>query len=250
MLNTTLYIIISVIIVSLISFIGAIALTINIKKLNKILIYLVSFAAGALLGDTFLHLIPEISKNSGLTPNSSFLILAGVGVFFVLEKFAHWQHCHAHMTEENHIHPFAYINLIGDGLHNFIDGLIIAASYLISIPVGIATTTAVALHEIPQEIGDLGVLLHGGFTKGKAILINFLSAIVSIAGAILIIFLGNIIENIQLILIPIAAGSFIYIAGSDLIPELHKETRPAKSFLQLIALIIGVAIMFFLTFLE
>ena len=241
--------ILSVILVSLISFVGIFALSIHSKKLKKYLIYLISFSVGALLGDVFIHLIPELVENNNFNIRTSIYILSGIGVFFILEKFIHWQHCHGNITN-NHIHPFAYTNLIGDALHNFIDGTIIAASYFISVQIGIATTIAVVLHEIPQEIGDFGVLIHGGFTKAKALALNFLSAVTSIAGAILTILISNSVKNIELILIPITIGGFIYIAGSDLIPELHKETSIKKSIIQFISLILGVLIMLALLMFE
>lgn len=250
MANTLMLILASVILISIISFIGLFTISINQKKLKKILIYLISFSAGALLGDTFIHLLPEIIKKNNFNLSTSIYILSGIGIFFVLEKFIHWQHCHGNITQEDHVHPFAYMNLIGDALHNFIDGAIIAASYLISVPVGMATTIAVAAHEIPQEIGDFGVLLHGGFTKTKALFVNFLSALAAILGAIITLFAGNTIQNIEIFLIPIAAGGFIYIAGSDLIPELHKETNIKKSIIQLISLILGVIVMLTLLLLE
>ena len=245
----TILTILSVILVSLISFIGLFALSINSKKLKKVLIYLISFSVGALLGDVFIHLIPELIEKNNFTLLTSVYILSGIGIFFILEKFIHWQHCHGNITN-NHIHPFAYTNLIGDALHNFIDGAIIAASYFVSSQIGIATTIAVVLHEIPQEIGDFGVLIHGGFTKAKALALNFLSAVASIIGAVLTIIIGKSLQNIELILIPITIGGFIYIAGSDLIPELHKETSIKKSIIQFISLILGVLIMFSLLLLK
>ena len=251
MLTTIQITILSVFIVSLISFIGVFTLSIKSKSLKKILIYLISFSAGALLGDAFIHLLPEIVEESGFTRNISFSILGGIAIFFTLEKIIHWDHCHRKITEENHIHPFAYTNLVGDALHNFLDGIIIAASYLVSVPAGIATTLAVLLHEIPQEIGDFGVLIHGGFTKTKALLLNFASALVAILGAVVTLYFGASIENIELILVPIAAGGFIYIAGADLIPEIHKHSNKIKtSLLQLFAFLVGIAIMALLLLLE
>lgn len=176
-------------------------------------------------------------------------VLGGIMFFFVIEKFIHWQHCHMPITE-HHAHPFAYTNLIGDGFHNFIDGLIIAASYLVSVPVGLATTLAVIFHEIPQEIGDFGVLLHGGFSKGKALFVNFLSALLAIAGGVVGLLLNSRVENISLILLPLAAGGFIYIAGADLIPELHKEVGAKKAALQFIAVLAGILVMAALLFVE
>ena len=248
--NTFLLTILSVILVSLISFIGIFTLSIKQKKLKKILIYLISFSAGALLGDTFIHLFPELIEKNNFSLASSIYILLGIGIFFVLEKFIHWQHCHGNITSEHHIHPFAYTNLLGDALHNFIDGIIIAAAYTASLPAGIATTIAVILHEIPQEIGDFGILLHGGFTKSKALALNFITALTAIIGAIAAILLGKTVANIQPFLISIAIGGFIYIAGSDLIPELHKETSVKKSLIQFISLVLGVLVMIILLLLE
>lgn len=236
------YTILSVLIVSLVSFIGVISLSLSSKLLRTILIYLISFSAGALFGDVFIHLLPEVVKGNGFVLSISLYVLVGISLFFALEKIIQWQHCHMPITKE-HIHSFTYMNLVGDGLHNFIDGLIIAASYMASIPAGIATTLAVVLHEIPQEIGDFGVLVHGGFSKGKALGLNFVSAFFAVIGAIIGLLLARSIENIQLILVPIAAGGFLYIAGSDLIPELHKETTLWKSLLQLITFILGMVVM-------
>jgi len=242
MLEVWVYTIVSVLIVSLISLVGIITLSINVKKLKTFLLYIVSFSAGALFGDAFIHLLPEIVAKNGFTLTVSSFILVGIALFFTMEKIIHWQHCHHPITEE-HIHPFAIMNLIGDGVHNFIDGLIIGVSYIVAIPVGIATTIAVALHEIPQEIGDFGVLIHGGFSRAKAIGVNLLSASAAILGAIIALLASRYIDNIELYLIPIAVGGFIYIAGSDLIPELHKEFTVKKSILQLLAFIAGILVM-------
>lgn len=176
-----------------------------------------------------------------------FLILTGILIFFILEKIVHWRHCHLPITKK-HVHRFAYMNLIGDGLHNFIDGIIIASSYILSIPAGIATTFAVFLHEIPQELGDFGVLIHGGFSRKKALLVNFITALTAVIGAIFALLISSIV-NLEAVFISIAIGGFIYIAGSDLIPELHKEAGTRKSIIQLISFILGILIMFLLLFL-
>lgn len=243
------YTLASVFIVSLISLVGVFTFAISAEKLKKVLIYLVSFAAGTLLGDAFIHLIPEAFEGVENTLNLSLSILAGILVFFVMEKFLHWRHCHE-VACENHPHPFSYILLIGDVLHNFIDGLIIAASYLVSIPVGIATTLAVIFHEIPQEIGDFGSLIYAGFKKAKALLFNFLTALTAVFGAVIVLSLNINDGSITKFLVPFAAGGFIYIASSDLIPELHKNTEPKKSFWQLMAFILGIGMMLLLVTLE
>ena len=193
MLNVWLYSIISVLIVSILSLIGIFTLFLRENHLKNSLLFLVSFSAGALFGDAFIHLIPEAFED-GLGIRLPLYILSGIMTFFILEKFIHWRHCHV-PTSKKHPHPFAFTNLIGDGLHNFIDGLLIGGSYLVNIPLGIATTLAVILHEIPQEIGDFGVLLHAGLTKTKALFYNFISAILAILGAVIAILVGSNISG-------------------------------------------------------
>lgn len=243
------YSILSVSLVSVIALIGIITLSIKSNLLKKIIMYLVSFSAGALLGDVFIHLLPEVTTDFGFTTKVSILILAGFLASFFLEKIIHWNHCHK-PTSKKHIHPVAYLNLIGDAFHNLIDGVTIATSYLISIPVGIATTIAVIFHEIPQEIGDFGILIHGGFSKAKALMLNFLTALTAVLGAILALVIGNYINNLTLYLIPIASGNLIYIAASDLIPELHKEINIKKSIIQSTFFILGILVMFSLKLID
>ena len=194
-------------------------------------------------------LLPESFEKLGANLTSSLYIVIGILIFFVLEKFIRWRHCHI-ATPEGHPHPVAVMNLIGDGVHNLIDGMLIGASYIVSIPIGISTTLAIILHEIPQEIGDFGVLLHSGFSVKKAVAFNFLSAITSILGAIISLFAGSHIEGYSSILLPITAGGFIYIAGSDLIPELQHECKLSISILQFISIILRVGIMALLVLLE
>ncbi|MEM4643702.1 MAG: ZIP family metal transporter, partial [Candidatus Bathyarchaeia archaeon] len=139
-------------------------------------------------------------------------------------------------------HTFVYLNLIGDGIHNFLDGMIIAATFLISIELGFTTTLAVVLHEIPQEIGDFGVLIYGGLSRKKALMFNFISAITAIAGALLAYFLADL-RSVETFLVPLAAGGFIYIASTDLLPELHKRSNPKDSIVQFIVFLIGLLFM-------
>lgn len=249
-MNIWIYSLLSVFIVSLISFAGLAVLAIETERLKKILIYVISFSAGALLGDTFIHLLPEVSEN-GISLSIALYVLLGIIIFFILEKVIHWHHYHMPVGKGHpHAHPFAYTNLIGDGLHNFLDGVIIAGAYLIDVPVGIATTIAVIFHEIPQEIGDFGVLIYAGFSRTKALMMNFLSALTALIGVIAALLISNRIGDLQFILVPIAAGGFIYIAGSDLIPELHKERGIVTSLLQLAALLVGIGVMVLLLLLE
>lgn len=249
MLTVWSYTLIAVIVVSLISLIGVFTLSIRQEKLEKFLIYLVSLSAGTLFGDAFIHLIPEAYESTAGSLAVSLYVLLGIVAFFVMEKFVHWQHCH-HMPSEQHPHPFSYSILIGDGLHNFIDGMIIAAGFIVSIPLGIATTIAVVFHEIPQEIGNFGSLLYGGFSKMKALLFNFLTALTAIAGALVVLVINFDTVEITNFLVPFAAGGFVYVAGSDLIPELHKNTEPKKSLGQLAFFILGIGLMAALLILE
>lgn len=244
-----LYIFVSVFVVSFISLIGVAALALSAAKLQKILFYLVSFSAGALLGDVFLHLVPTAAEESGLTQNTSLGILAGIILFFILEKFICWRHCHI-PTSRQHVHSLAVVNLVGDGLHNFIDGLIIAGSYAVSLPLGLVTTVAIVTHEIPQEIGDFGVLLYAGMTRGKAVFYNFLSALAAFAGAGAGVMFASQFINFTNIITSLTIGSFIYIATADLIPELKKENELSQSLKQLLGIALGIAVMAMLLFLE
>ncbi len=241
------YTLISVVIISLISLVGILTLSFNREKLNKFLIYLVSFAAGTLLGNAFIYLIPESFENE--SARASLYILVGIIVFFILEKLVKWRHCHD-MACDEHTRVFSKMILIGDTFHNFIDGMIIAASYLVSIPIGIATTIAVILHEIPQEIGDFSLLLYDGFSKLKALFWNFLTSVSAILGAIIVLLASRNVESLTSFLIPFTAGGFIYIASTDIIPELHKSTKINQSMAQLFFLLLGIGVMFALLFLE
>jgi zinc and cadmium transporter len=241
----------SVVVISLISLIGAVTLSLNKAKLKAILLFLVSFAVGGLFGDAFIHLLPQSFEALGANLKTSLYILAGIFIFFILEKFIRWRHCHIPVSKE-HIHPVAMMNLVGDGAHNMLDGMIVAASFSVSVPIGIATTLAVILHEIPQEIGDFGVLIYSGISVKKALFLNFISALTAVVGAIIALILESRIRGFAMYLLPITAGGFLYIGGSDLIPELHKEdhVKISTSLLQLAAIMLGIGIMALLVFLE
>ena len=227
--------------ISALSLVGVAVLALSSRQLERALILLVPFAAGALLGDSFLHIFPEVvEEQGGFALSTSIAALAGVLVFFALEKVLHWHH--AHFPHEEVVHPVAMTNLVGDGLHNFIDGAIVAASFLASPELGVATAVAVALHEIPQELGDFGILVHAGMKPKRALLMNLLSALAAVLGGVItLVFVP--IAQVETVLLPFTAGAFIYIASTDLLPELHKEPEPAKSTIQLLALIAGIAVM-------
>lgn len=235
------YSLIATFIVSLISLIGIVFLGIKQDFLKKILLLLVGFSAGAMMAGALLHLLPEAAVSLSMQ-HIGLATICGFSLFFVLERVVHWHHCHQG-GGECQVHTFAYTNLIGDGVHNFLDGVVIAAAFAAGWPVGVATTLAVIVHEIPQEISDFGVLLYAGFSKSKALIYNFLSAALAILGA----FIGSVVaEQINFFvpwLLALAAGGFIYISASDLIPELHKEKSLSKSLFSFAIFGLGVALM-------
>ena len=233
------YILISTIMITFIAFIGIFTLSINENILKKIVLVLVSLSAGALMGGAFLHLIPESIEEANES-NIFIVVLIGFIIFFIIEKILHWRHCHDGKCD---VHTFHYMNLIGDSIHNFIDGLIIAAGFMVSIPLGFTTTIAIVAHEIPQEIGDFGVLIYGGFEKKKALILNFLVSFTIVIGGFVGYLLSNIIENYVFILLSFAAGGFIYIAATDLIPEIKKEVDIRKSILTMLIFILGIILM-------
>ncbi len=261
-MSVLLYTLVSVLVVSLFSLIGVTALIISKKSLEKFLLVLVSLSAGTLFGDAFIHLLPEaVEEQGGFSFFLALMTLLGILVFFVIERFIHLQNTckapplHKHVEEypllhESHKKHIGVMNLVGDGLHNFTDGLIIAVSYFASIPAGVATTFAVILHEVPQEIADFGVLLYAGFSRWKALLLNLASAGTAVLGAVVGLAAGKASHTFIEFILPFAAGGFIYIAGTNLFPELHKECSWKDSFIHLLALLAGIAIMIALLYIE
>ncbi len=236
-------------VVSLVSLIGVFFLSIKEDILKKYINFFISLAIGALLGDAFIHIIPEAFRSQLGSNLAGILVIFGILLFFIIEKFIHWHH-HGEDKGNNDIHPVGKLVLFTDGFHNMIDGIIIGASFLISIPVGIATTIAVVLHEIPQEIGDFAVLIHSGYSKRRALWLNFLSALASFVGLFIVFLFGNVANNSIMWFIPIAAGGFIYIAVADLIPELHKTKQLKYSIIQLCIIMLGVLSMVALLLIE
>lgn len=233
--------------VSLISLLGLITISLKTPFGRKTLIFMVSFSAGALLGDVFVHLLPELSSE-GLDLRLSIAILGAIVGFFILEKYLHWHHHHGRGEENEHsTHPLVFTNLIGDGLHNLIDGMIIAGAYLLDTKLGLATTLAVMVHEIPQEIGDFGVLVYGGLKRSRALLYNFFSGLTAVIGALVVLYFGES-ERFISVLAALAVGSFIYIAVADLIPQIHREHEQPRG--QLLSFALGVILMFLLLYLD
>ena len=255
----------SVFALSVASLAGALTLSLGRGRLERVIFLLVAFAVGAMLGGALLHLIPESYERFGGGPETGLLVLAGVLAFFVLEKFLHWRHQHgapeALAGATGHSHhpapaagrggaddgaaPFALVALAGSVAHNLIDGAIVAAAYLVSIQTGVVTTLAVMLHEIPQEIGNFGVLVYGGYPPRRALLYNFGAGLAGLVGAAVVLTLGTRVDGLADGLLPVTAGAFLYIAGSDLIPELNRRhSYPAsKAVGQLVMMVLGIAVM-------
>lgn len=242
--------IVSVVVVSLISLVGALFLaskdTTDENSDSPLMLFLIALAVGALLGDVFIHLWPEASEQLGA--GAAGYLAAGFGLFFLIEKLLHWRHQHGSI-KENRIEPYGAMNLIGDGLHNFIDGALIAASYLVSFPIGFATTIAVILHEIPQELGDYAILRSAGFSKQRAVLFNFLSALAAVAGGVIVLASGIDLANTAHYILAFTAGGFIYIAFL-LLKKLGEDLTFGKAIGQLAAFGLGALLMWAVKFVE
>jgi len=241
--NILFQIIIANFLVSLLAFVGLIVLFIKEKNFKKILVHLVALSAGALIGGAFLHLLPEAVDEFKNQPIFGFFIF-GFIIFFFIEQILHWHHCHKGDCPK---HTLAYMNLVAESLHNFIDGLTIAASFVVNPSLGWTTTLVIALHEIPQELGDFGVLVYSGFDKRKALASNFLVALTAVLGGVFGFYLTRYV-SCTAFLLPFTAGGFLYIAASDLIPEIKKETNTKKSLINFLIFVLGISLMYFLKF--
>jgi len=246
-----LYALLSIIIVSLVSLVGVFTLVVKKELLEKIIFVLVALAAGGMLGGAFIHLLPEaVAQGGSVFP----AVIIGIILFFVMEIYLYWYHCHGgHLHKHKHrgvceVRPMGYLNLIGDGVHNFTDGIIVAAAFMVDIPLGMITTLGVIFHEIPQEIGDFGVLIYSGFSRARALFFNFLSALTAILGVIVTYLFASLIDNITVYLIPFAAGGFIYIAMTDLLAELKEEINLRKASIQILIFLVGIFIMWLIKF--
>ena len=248
----------AVALVSVVSFAGVVALAFGEALLKRIIFVFVGLAVGALFGDALIHLIPEALRSGISVSATGITMMAGILLFFALEKFLFWHHCHgeheeSHETLTLHNHEPKTIGslvLTADFIHNTIDGIVIDSGFLISIDVGIATTVAVVLHEIPQEIADFGLLIHSGWSRGKALLWNFFSALSAFLGVFVALWFGQAVENLVPIAAAFTAGSFIYIAGSDLVPELHKTEGFWRTVTQVCAVVVGFGLMLLLAIFE
>lgn len=239
-MSILIYILIFNFIGSIISLAGGVFLLIKQNAAMKVSHLIAAFAAGTLLATAFFDLLPEAQDTSGGKIDIFLWTLVGFLFFFLLERFVHWFHSHGHTHIEKDIKPTVPLIVFGDTIHNFIDGVAIASTFMTSVPLGIITTFAVGAHEIPQEIGDFGLLLHKGVKRSRVFWINLLSALASVVGAILTYFLGGLINGIVPIFLSITAGFFIYIAAADLIPEIHQENRKGFALYESLLLLVGV----------
>lgn len=245
-------------VVSVVSLIGAAALTLPGLRSHRFLLVLVAVAAGTLVGDAFFHLLPEAAPSwEDDLGNMGLYVMAGFVAFFALEVAVRSRHAHLesatpdehghHHTESvghTHLAPYAWTNLVGDAVHNFLDGAVIATAFLVDLHLGVATTIAVVLHEVPQELGDFAVLLRAGMRPGKALLFNFASALVSLAGAGLVLALDLDVGVLESYALPFIAGAFLYIAAADLIPELHHHSKGREAVMILVSFVVGIALMY------
>lgn len=247
-MSSVINIIIATFVVSLFSLGGIYALSLKEETLDRILLVLVAFSAGSILGAAYFDLLPEAIE---LVEESVVFVYITLGFvsFFFLERFIYWYHGHPHeadisaeIADRAATKGFAYLNLIGDGIHNFVDGMVIATSFLIGFSVGLATTVAVIFHELPQEMGDYGILVYSSFKRGRAVFLNFLVALAVVVGGISAVFFIETVEALSGLLIALSAGGFIYLAASELIPELHKEKSFKKSVVQFALFILGITL--------
>jgi zinc and cadmium transporter len=234
-------IVIATFIISLIAFVGVLTFVLKEGWLNKILLVLVALSSGALIGGAFLHLLPEAIEEVGAGLEVFLYLLLGFCLFFILEQFLHWRHQHSASVSK--IKPFSYLILVSDGVHNFIDGVVIAASFISGYSVGLSTSIAIALHEVPQELGDFGALVYGGLSKYRALTFNYISAITAIVGGVIGYFASSVMHSSIIYLLPFAAGHFIYIAAADLIPEIKHKVSMPRSIIHFCVFLVGIGIM-------
>lgn len=238
------YSLLAALIVSLISLVGVLILLKRINPNSYVINVLISFAAGAIIGDAFIHLLPEYIELYGYSETLTFYIFFGIIFMFCVEAYFHSRHSHDSESIDDRRPFLARLNLIGDGFHNFLDGLAIGASFLVSPEVGVITTIAICLHEIPQELADTSILIYSGWRRSKIILANLLTALTSILGVIFVFVAVTLTDSAEQILIPFAIGQFLYISLATLVPEIHRSVSLKKYTIALLAFIVGILVMY------
>lgn len=235
-MTTLLWILGATILNSLLAFVGIFTLWMKEKTLGKFMKAMMAFSAGVLLGGGFFHLLAESVETMGASSSFS-IALIGFLLFFLLEEYLHWHNC-----EECEIHPYSYLMIVGDSIHNIIDGIVIAAAFIVSVPLGIITTLMIIGHELPQELGVFCVLVSGGIKKQTALFYSFIAQTTSIIGGLMTFFFLSNAQLLSIYVIPFAAGGFIYIAAADLIPNMHK-TEGFEKITSFIWLCLGLGFM-------
>ncbi|MCL1868041.1 MAG: ZIP family metal transporter [Paludibacter sp.] len=232
---------VSTLLVSLVSFVGVFLLSIKGRTFSRLLLWLICFAAGALLGNIFFHLIPETYHNVSNLTLASCLLVGGFLFFLLIDRFLQNR---VHSAENQNVSTYGYLCLYSDAVHNFTDGVLIAIAFMTSFQAGMAVTFAILLHEIPQEFGDFGILVKAGFSRSKALIYNFLSACTAIFGALLTLWIGKVMQNFSTYILPIAAGGFLYIATVGLLPEIFRSSTRKNFVFCLIFICLGLLTMF------
>lgn len=224
-----------------IALVGSVTLLLRAETLQRLLLPMVAFAAGALLGGAVLHMLPAAIDAMGLRPPVLLWFLAGFTLFFAIEQFLHWHHGHRGIAGIAP-RPLTYLVLIGDGLHNFLGGLAVATAFITDVRLGVSTWVAAAAHEVPQELGDFAILVHGGWKRERALLYNVISGSTFLVGGLVAYIASAHIE--VSFLLPFAAGNFAYIAASDLIPEVKHNHGVRDNAVHLAALVSGIALLY------
>lgn len=237
-----LLIILSGLVISAISLVGASTFFLSDFYLKKALKPLVALSAGSLLGAAFFHLIPESVETFENSILTYVLIVSGFLSFFVLEQFLFWHHCHGAPGEHHHGKVLRVMVMVSDSVHNLVGGLAVGAGFMVSPQMGFITWIGEALHEIPQELGDFGVLIHSGWSRKKALLFNFLSGLAFLLGGILAYYLSRFIRIDYFI--PFSAGHFIYLSTVDLVPEINRQNHLAKTLLHFASFVTGLCVLF------
>ncbi|WP_435358267.1 ZIP family metal transporter [Haloarchaeobius sp. DFWS5] len=233
--------------ISLVAWVGVFSLFVRRERLDRILLLLVALAAGSLVGGAFFHLLPRALAESDQDDVVFILVVVGFCVFYVLEAFVHWHHHHETVHERDAVTTLV---LVSDAVHNFVDGLVIAGAFLVGPPVGLATALAIALHEIPQEIGDFGVLVYGGYEPRQALVLNYLTQVTVVLGGVVGIVVGSAVASVPWLLLAFASGSFLYIASSDLVPEIKRDTSLRRSLRNFGVFVAGICLLYGVTFVE
>ncbi len=228
---------------SMVSLIGVTTLFFKEKTLNRILTTLIAFSAGSLIGGAFFHLLPTGLEQIPNPMTSLVLAVGGFTLFFALEQFMHWHHFKGWTSAAKQ--PVTYLILVADGVHNLLGGLAVASAFLIDIRLGMTTLLAAVVHEIPEELGDFAILVKGGWDKFQALGVNFLSSLTFLVGGLTVYFLSSDID--LLYIIPFSAGNFLYIAASDLVPQVNKWNSFRKNGLQFVAFLAGLALLLFIS---